>query len=61
MRKFILFTALGAGIWTVILIYVGYFFGSDVQPITKIITAVLLTISLIITLIYTLTRKKKLN
>ncbi len=59
--KFTLFTALGAGIWTAILIYIGYFFGSNVQPIMKIITAVLLAISLIIILIYALTRKKKSN
>ena len=58
--KFSLFTALGAGIWTAILIYIGYFFGSDVQPFMKIITAVLLVFSLIIILIYYLIKTKKL-
>ena len=57
--KFSLFTALGAGIWTAILIYIGYFFGSDVQPFMKIITAVLLVFSLIIILIYYLIKTKK--
>lgn len=57
--KFSLFTALGAGIWTAILICIGYFFGSDVQPLMKIITAVLLILSLIIVLIYYLIKTKK--
>lgn len=57
--KFSLFTALGAGIWTAILIYIGYFFESDVQPFMKIITAVLLVLSLIIVLIYYLIKTKK--
>ena len=56
--KFSLYTALGSGIWTLVLILVGYFFGSSVQPMMKMITAVLLTLSLLITLIYALTRKK---
>ena len=56
--KFTLYTALGAGIWTFILICVGYFFGSSAGPTMKIITAILLTASLLITLVYALTRKK---
>lgn len=56
--KFSLYTALGAGTWTLVLILVGYFFGSSVQPMMKIITAVFLIVSLLITLIYALTRKK---
>ena len=56
--KFSLYTALGAGTWTLVLIFVGYFFGSSAGPTMKIITAVFLTISLLITLIYALTRKK---
>jgi len=35
--KFSLFTALGAGIWTAILIIIGYFFGSSVEVMPKII------------------------
>lgn len=56
--KFSLYTALGAGLWTLVLILVGYFFGSSAGPTMKIITAVLLIVSLLITLIYALTRKK---
>jgi len=57
--KFSFFTALGAGIWTAILIYIGYFFGSDVQLIMKVITAILLVFSLIIVLIYYSIKNKK--
>jgi len=56
--KFILFTALGAGIWTAILIFVGYFFGSNAQPVLKIVTGVLLVLSLIFLLVYYLRQKK---
>jgi len=57
--KFCLFTSLGAGIWTIILIYIGYFFGGDIEPILKIIIAlILLFFCLIVILIYL--RYKKL-
>src|SRR3990172_5280397 len=57
--KFIFYTGLGAGIWTAILIYVGYFFGSDFNPVVKVVTAVLLGASLIILLIYYLLKNGK--
>jgi membrane protein DedA with SNARE-associated domain len=57
--KFTLYTGLGAGIWTAILIYVGYFFGSSIEPVMKLITALLIEISLIIALIYTLRKRIK--
>ena len=57
ISKFILFTALGAGIWTGILIFVGYFFGSDAQPILKIITGILLVLSIVFLLVYYLRQK----
>ena len=62
--KFILFTALGAGIWTLILIYIGYFFGNNFELITlnmNIIILFLLVFSLIILLIYFLWKKKNKN
>ena len=58
LGKFVLFTALGAGIWTAVLIFVGYFFGSSAQPELKIITGVLLVISLFFLLVYYLRQKK---
>ena len=58
--KFCLFTSLGAGIWTAILIYIGYFFGSNINPTLKILTSlVLLAISLIIILFYVVNKKRK--
>jgi len=56
--KFSVFTALGAGIWTAILIYIGYFFGSNVQLFMKEVIALLLIISLTILLIYYLIKRK---
>ncbi|HEB47073.1 MAG TPA: DedA family protein [Candidatus Pacearchaeota archaeon] len=56
--KFSVFTALGAGIWTAILIYIGYFFGSDVQPVMKEVIGLLLIISLTIILIYYLIKRR---
>jgi len=52
LPKFCLFTTLGAGIWTLVLISVGYFFGSSISPNIKYtITTSLITFSLIIILI----------
>ena len=59
LLKFCFFTSLGAGIWTAILIYVGYFFGSNINPTLKIlISLILLAISLIIILFYIINKKK---
>ena len=57
LSKFILFTALGAGIWTAILIFVGYFFGSNAQPALKIVTGIILVLSMVFLLIYYLKQK----
>jgi len=62
--KFILFTALGAGIWTLILIYIGYFFGNNLELITlnlNIAILFLLISTLIILIIYFLWKKKNKN
>lgn len=50
--KFSLFTLLGAGIWTLILILVGMFFGSGAHPILKWIIAILFALSLLILIVY---------
>jgi len=58
--KFSLFTALGAGIWSILLIYMGYFFGSSIDPSIKTnITIVLLLASAIIVIVYKIIKKKK--
>ena len=57
--KFSLFTALGAGLWTAILIYLGYFFGNNVELVERNIILILLLFSLIIMIIYILLKKRK--
>jgi len=62
--KFILFTALGAGIWVLILIYMGILFGNNfllIKGNIKIITWIIVGLSLLIFLIYTFLKKKKKN
>ncbi|MBU2562062.1 MAG: DedA family protein [Nanoarchaeota archaeon] len=60
--KFCFYTCLGAGIWTVILIYVGYLFGGSTEWIDgnkNILILLLLLLSLIIIIIYLLLKKRK--
>tara|TARA_B100000315_G_scaffold254813_1_gene296673 strand:+ start:194 stop:790 length:597 start_codon:yes stop_codon:yes gene_type:complete len=60
--KFVLFTSLGAGIWALILICIGYLFGNNIELITKNITAIsliLLVFSLVVLIFYVSRRKKK--
>lgn len=62
--RFILFTALGAGIWSLILIYFGYFFGNNFELITanlNMATLFLLISSLIILTVHFVRKKKKKN
>ena len=58
--RFSLFTAIGAGIWTIILIYVGYLFGANSELIKEnmnLVTFGLILFCLIIILIYLLLKK----
>lgn len=57
--KFSFFTALGAGLWTAILIYTGYVFGNNIDLIKGNLTLVLLVFALIVILLYLIRRKKK--
>ncbi|MFH1311286.1 MAG: DedA family protein [Nanoarchaeota archaeon] len=52
LGKFSLFTLLGAGIWTFILIIIGMFFGGSAEPILKWITAIILFVLLLIVVVY---------
>ena len=59
--KFSLYTALGAGFWSAILIYLGYAFGENAALIDKnlsLITMLLILLSLIIIFAYLLIKKK---
>ena len=62
MDKFILFTFLGAGIWSFILIYLGYIFGGNMALIEEnlhIVTVVIVVVSLVIVSFYFLRKKSK--
>jgi len=62
--KFFMFTALGAGIWAAILIYIGYFFGENSAWINQNLSTIILSIallSIISLIIYILLQKKKNN
>jgi membrane protein DedA with SNARE-associated domain len=59
--KFCLFTSLGAGIWTAILIYIGYFFGNNIEWINQnmnILSLIIFLFLLIILIIYLILKKK---
>ncbi len=60
--KFSIYTSLGAGIWSFILVYLGYIFGENCQAISKnlnIITLIILIITLITIIVYILIKRKK--
>jgi len=62
--KFIVYTGIGAGIWTFILIVIGYLFGENLELVEnnlKIITLMLMFFALLIILIYLLIKRKKLR
>ena len=68
LKKFIFFTALGAGIWSAILIYVGYIFGDNTDALTKIIGSlnnisdvftIIVVIMIAMAVIYALIKWKK--
>ncbi|MBT4135828.1 DedA family protein [archaeon] len=62
LKRFIFFTTLGAGIWSFILIYLGYLYGDNIDVIKQnanTILLFLLPVILLSILIYLLMHKKK--
>jgi membrane protein DedA with SNARE-associated domain len=65
--KFCLFTSLGAGIWSIILVYLGYFYGENpnlMENSLGTITLILILISAIFLITYLLVKliwKRKAN
>jgi membrane protein DedA with SNARE-associated domain len=60
--KFVFYTALGAGLWSGILIYIGYLFGENMELIEQnlgFVTQVVIFFSLVVILAYILLRRKK--
>lgn len=63
LSKFIGYSALGAAVWTSILIAAGYYFGENIDKIganLRIISFVLVGVSLLVILIYVMLRKKRI-
>jgi membrane protein DedA with SNARE-associated domain len=62
LTKFSLYTSLGAGIWVLVLILLGYFLGANemiVKKYLKIITLAAICLVIVITVVYLLYRRKK--
>jgi LPXTG-motif cell wall-anchored protein len=60
--KVVIYTGLGAGFWSLILIAVGFFYGENQAAIEQnlsLITVVVLAFALLLVLFYLLFRKKK--
>jgi membrane protein DedA with SNARE-associated domain len=60
LSKFIIFTALGAGVWTCVLLATGYLLGSTINLWVKLIVlAIILALATIILIIYWIKNKSK--
>lgn len=62
MYKFIFYTALGAGIWVIILAYTGYFIGNNIELIKEklhMITLMIIPFITIIIMLYIIINKNK--
>ncbi|MBU0959080.1 MAG: DedA family protein [Nanoarchaeota archaeon] len=62
LSKFIIFTSMGAGLWSLILICIGYVAGDNIDWISfngGYLTLAIILLSLIIVIIYILLRKKR--
>lgn len=61
LDKFIIYTGLGAGIWSAVLIYLGYLYGDNMQAINeniRMLTFVVLGLVMILVVAYVYVKKK---
>jgi len=59
--KFLFFTSLGAGLWTLVLIYLGFLFGNNLELLKanlEIVTLIVLIFSSLVLIIYLLNQKR---
>lgn len=63
LSKFIFYTSLGAGIWSAILIYVGFLYGNNQESINSFLssTTIIVLISLVVLIIGYLYLKKRIS
>jgi len=59
--RFLLFTGLGAAVWTIFLVTVGYFFGGNSHPFFKAFTAIVLILFFVIVLVLIARKRRKRN
>ena len=62
--KFVFYTALGASIWVIILTYVGYFVGNNIELVKHnlhIITLILIPLLILLVILYIMFKKKMKN
>jgi len=62
MKKFCIYTSLGAGIWSAILVVMGYVYGENIDIINKnlhIITPIVIAICIILAVVYIIIKKRK--
>ena len=61
LGKFMIFTTLGAGLWSFVLVYLGYIFGENVELINanlEVITIALICFAFVVVVLYLWRRKK---
>ena len=62
LSKFVFYTSLGAGLWSLVLIYIGYLFGGNmalVESNLKIISLIVLILAVLVVIIYVKWKRRK--
>ncbi|MAG02656.1 DedA family protein [Candidatus Pacearchaeota archaeon] len=61
LGRFAVYTSIGAGVWSLILIMIGYIFGENqalIQSNLRVVSSLLICFSLVVVLVYLLVKKK---